>query len=50
MRPTYTDEQAARDADPLAIIDRRFAAIEARVAALKAKPIIIEPTPKETRP
>jgi hypothetical protein len=44
------DEQAARDADPLAIIDRRFDALEARIAALETKPIIIEPTPKETRP
>jgi hypothetical protein len=46
------DEQAARDADPLAIIDRRFDALEARIAALETKPGIIDPTPtqKETRP
>jgi hypothetical protein len=48
------DEQAAREADPITILTRRIEAIEARIAALEAKPIIIDPTPtptpKETRP
>jgi hypothetical protein len=48
------DEQAAREADPITILTRRIEAIEARIASLEAKPIIIDPTPtptpKETRP
>jgi len=46
--------EAAREADPITILTRRLDALEARIAALEAKPIIIDPTPtptpKETRP
>jgi len=35
MRPTYTDEQAAREADPITILTRRIEAIEARIAAIE---------------
>jgi len=48
------DEQAAREADPITILTRRIEELEARIASLEAKPIIIDPTPtptpKETRP